>query len=126
MGCVFRSTTRAQQKPQIPDLASVQARDKRSKKKQKKDFDSRHRARELSPLEPGYRVWVSERGSEAEVCEEVAPQSYVIELKGGPYVETDRTSPDYQTQKLWTPLKSVAGMRKQSNNQSNRMTSHTN
>ena len=86
MGRVLRSmvpTTRAQRKPQIPDLASVQARDKRIKKKQKKDFDSRHRARELSPLEPGDRVWVSERGSEAEVREEVSPRSYVIEAEGG-------------------------------------------
>ena len=44
----------------------------RIKVKQIKDFNSCHRARELSPLESGDRIWVPERGSEAEVCEEVA------------------------------------------------------
>ena len=86
MGRVLRSTvptTRAQREPRIPDLTSLRARDQKIKARQKKDFDSHHGARELSPLLPGDHVWLPERESEGEVHEEVAPQSYTVQSEGG-------------------------------------------
>ena len=88
MGRVLRTTvptTRAQRKPQIPDLTSVQAKDQKSKARQKKDFDTHHGARELPPLQPGVQVWVSGKESEAEVQGEVAPQSYGVETEDGTF-----------------------------------------
>ena len=88
MGRVLRTTvptTIAQRKPKIPNLTSVRAKDKKSKARQKQDFDSHHGARELPLLQPGDQVWVSGRETEAEVQGEVAPQSYVIETEDGTF-----------------------------------------
>ena len=54
-----------------------------SKARQKRNFDSHHGARELSPLSPGDHVWLPQRESEGEVQEEVAPQSYTVESEEG-------------------------------------------
>ena len=64
MGHVLRTTvptTRAQQKPHIPDLTSVKIKDQSIKKRQKKNVDSHHRGRELPPMEPGDHVWMPGR-----------------------------------------------------------------
>ena len=55
---------------------------KGSKRNRRKTLILITEQRELSPLEPGDRVWVSERGSEAEVHEEVSPLS-LIKAEGG-------------------------------------------
>ena len=88
MGRVPRTTvptTIAQRKPKIPNLTSVREKDKKSKVRQKQDFDSHHGARELPLLQPGDQVWVSGREMEAEVQGEVAPQSYVVETEDGTF-----------------------------------------
>ena len=88
MGRVLRtsvSTTRAQRKPQIPDLNSVKNRDERNKGRKKRDFDSHHGVRQLPPLQPGDHVWIPERESEAEVQGEVAPQSYQVVAGDGTF-----------------------------------------
>ena len=54
----------------------MQTKDQKNKQRQKRKFDSHHGARELS--QSGDRVWVPERKSEAEVQEEVAPQSFTV------------------------------------------------
>lgn len=86
MGRVLRTvvpTTRAQREPCIPDLSLVRSKDKENKARQKKDFDSHHGARHLSPLLPGDQVWISQRECEGEVQEMVSPQSYNVELEDG-------------------------------------------
>jgi hypothetical protein len=88
MGRVLRTTvptTRAQRKPNIPDLTLVKTKDQQIKHRQKKDFDSHHGARELPPLQPGDHVWIPGRGSEAEVEGEVAPQSYQVVTGDGTF-----------------------------------------
>ena len=86
MGRVLRTfvpTTRAQRTPRTPDSDLVRSRDRVSKARQKRNFDSHHGARELSPLSPGDHVWLPQRESEGEVQEEVAPQSYTVESEEG-------------------------------------------
>lgn len=86
MGRILRTTvptTRAQREPCIPDLSLVRSRDKTNKARQKKNFDSHHGARELSPLLPGDQVWVPQRECEGEVQEEVTPRSYTVETEDG-------------------------------------------
>lgn len=88
MGRLLRTTiptTRAQRKPQIPDLSSVRSRDKRIKNRQKSDFDSHHGARQLQPLQPGDQVWIPGRESEAWVQEEAGPESYTVESEDGTF-----------------------------------------
>ena len=88
MGRVLRTTvptTRAQRKPRIPDLSLVKTEDQQIKRRQKKDFDSHHGARELPPLQPGDHVWVQGRESEAEVEGEVAPRSYQVVTGDGTF-----------------------------------------
>ena len=88
MGRVLRTTvptTRAQRKPRIPDLSLVKTKDQQIKRRQKKDFDSHHGARELPPLQPGDHVWVQGRESEAEVEGEVAPRSYQVVTEDGTF-----------------------------------------
>ena len=86
MGCVLRtmvSTTRAQREPCIPDSAVVRQRPKENKARQKRNFDTSHRARELSLLLPGDQVWLLQKDSEGEVQEEVDSQSYIIDTEDG-------------------------------------------
>ena len=88
MGRVLRTTvptTREQRKPKIPNLKAIRDRDHKQKERQKKDFDSRHRAREWLPLLPGDQVWLPGREIEAEVLEEVSPQSYTVSSGEGTY-----------------------------------------
>ena len=119
MGRVPRTTvptTIAQRKPNIPNLTSVRAKDKKSKVRQKQDFDSHHGARELPLLQPGDQVWVSGRETEAEVQGEVAPQSYVVETEDGtfrrnrqqlvrlPNSETENTSGSHDRAETTEPI----------------------
>lgn len=86
MGCVlgtFVPTTIAQTTPQTPDPDLVRSRDRVSKARQKRNFDSYHGARKLSPLLPGDCVWLPQQESEGEVQEEVAPQSYTVKSEEG-------------------------------------------
>ena len=92
MGRLLRSTvptTRAQREPRIPDVTKVQARDKQSKARQKRNHDTLHGARELQPLIPGDKVWIPQRQSEGEVQGEVAPRSYSVE-SGGETIRRNR------------------------------------
>ena len=63
----------------------MQTKDRRNKQRQKRKFDSHHGARELSPLQSGDRVWVLERKSEAEVQEEVALHSFMVNSEDGTF-----------------------------------------
>ena len=77
--------SRKQRMPQVLDPVSVRARDEQIKARQKCNFDDHRGARELPPLIPGDTVWVPDRGTEARVEEEVAPQSYEITTGDGTY-----------------------------------------
>ncbi len=78
-------TIREQRVPKTPDFSVVVARDEREKRRQKENFDAHHGARELPTLSPGDTVWCKDRQSPAQVVEETAPRSYVIQTPEGTY-----------------------------------------
>jgi len=71
--------------PKVPDYSEVVKNDAINKGKQKRNFDTHHRAIDLTPLSPGDRVWVTDRGSDATVVTEAAPRSYEVQTPDGTY-----------------------------------------
>ena len=88
MNRMLRTTvpsTRKQREPGVPDIVSVRAKDKKLKSRQKKNFDSYHGARQLSPFSPGDTVWMPGRNSEALVRSSVDPRSYDVTSGNGTF-----------------------------------------
>jgi len=83
-------TTRSQRLPRVPDQDAVRARDLKTKKRQKTNFDRHHGARELPQLEPGDTVWLPEKEAEATVQAEVAPQSFRVTTAEGAQYRRNR------------------------------------
>ena len=44
--------------PKVPNYSSLASKEKATRDKQKRNFDKRHKARELKPLAPGDSVWI--------------------------------------------------------------------
>ena len=78
-------TTRKQRTPKVPDLSSFRAKDQKAKARQKQNFDDRHGARDLSPLNPGDTVWIPDRKAKAQVTEEVAERSFEVTTSDGTF-----------------------------------------
>ena len=53
------------------------------KKRDKKNFDNRHKARELQPLQPGDTVWIPENKSNGIVVEQSNTRSYTVRTQDG-------------------------------------------
>ena len=64
---------------EVPDVVSVRESQKASKVTMKKDYDRRHAAPELSELQPGDAVWISEFKETGRILDEVQPRSYVVQ-----------------------------------------------
>ena len=58
--------------------------------KQKANYNSRHRARNLEPLLPGETVWLPDRESGGTVVEESSPRSYTIQIPNGQFQRNRR------------------------------------
>ena len=59
-------------------------KDASPKARQKKNFDKRHFAKNLSDLSPGERVWLPDRRVEGTVLDKVGtPRSYAVETPNG-------------------------------------------
>ena len=71
-------TMRSQRQPKVPNLGEVRDRDALLKTRQKHNFDKHHGTRELRPLNPGHLVWLPESGVTANVNEQIAPRSYLV------------------------------------------------
>ncbi|KAL1443901.1 hypothetical protein MTO96_045769 [Rhipicephalus appendiculatus] len=66
-------------KPQWPEPEAVKCQDEEIRRRQKKDFDRRHAATVLPPLEPGDTVWVRDIKETACVLSPASkPRSYVV------------------------------------------------
>ena len=72
--------------PQWPYLQEFKVRDKEYKLRQKRDFDSRHRARDLPDIPIDTDVWITTDGSPTTgrvVAPADAPRSYIVETPSG-------------------------------------------
>lgn len=59
-------------------------RDARQKLQQKANFDRRHKARELSTLQPGQPVWISDKREYGKIVKKAEePRSYIVETQKG-------------------------------------------
>ena len=83
-------------KPQLPNSSQLQTREKHIKKRQQQHFDQRHKATDLTPLQKGDSVWVSDRKSKGTVIENCAPRSYIV--------QTDDQGTYRQNRKMLLPL----------------------
>ena len=68
--------------PMVVDPLVFKEKDNDIKQRQKRNYDSRHKAKELPLLEPGDSVWIPDRESTGRV---VAPRSLVVETSDGPF-----------------------------------------
>ena len=72
--------------PKWDYIDEFRKRDEEIKRKQKRDYDTRHRARTLPPLENEMPVWVDTRGKRTHgtvVSQDSAPRSYIVETETG-------------------------------------------
>jgi len=72
-----------QLQPTIPDYPTLKEKGEKMREQQKANFDSRHRTRELSPLSPGDRVWITDQQTEGTVVQSSTPRSYQVETASG-------------------------------------------
>ena len=71
--------------PKLPDRIALRTKEEWIKDRQKRNFDTRHRARSLSPLQTGDAVWVADNEKSGTVVEESAPRSYLVATPDGTY-----------------------------------------
>lgn len=70
--------------PQKIPHAEIARRDEMFKNGQKKNFDRRHNARELSPLTTGQNVWITDKREYGRIIEKSEyPRSYIIATNNG-------------------------------------------
>ena len=88
----------------------LQQKDEDLKMRQKKKFDSRHRARNLPRLER-YTVWIPDRNSSGVVVEERSPRSHIIVTMDGSYcrnrqhlIRMPEMEPEQETQREHVPV----------------------
>lgn len=73
-----------QQLDKVPDKSSIQEKEKKAKEKQKRNFNQRHRCRDLSPLQPGDPVWIIDMRIHGKIVREAEePRSYIIQTARG-------------------------------------------
>ncbi|KAK7102857.1 hypothetical protein V1264_021022 [Littorina saxatilis] len=80
--------------PRQPDRIQFRERDARLKAQQKDNYDKRHRARALSPLPPGQRVWMRTPGTNQAVVTATpspsSPRSYPVQTNAGTNTRRNR------------------------------------
>ena len=82
--CTQVPTVPAQLIPSWLYLEQFREKDASLKARQKKNFDKRHFATNLSDLSPGERVWLPDRRVEGTVLDKVGtPRSYAVETPNG-------------------------------------------
>ena len=70
-------------KPNLPPHSEIFQKEQLYRSKQQQNFNKRHRARQLNPLQTGDQVWIPEFQQQATVVREVAPRSYVVQTPRG-------------------------------------------
>ena len=72
-----------QLQPAVPDYSKLKEKEETMREKQKDNFDSRHKSRELTPLSPGDSVWVTDQQTPGTVIQLSSPRSYQIQTSSG-------------------------------------------
>ncbi|XP_037521370.2 uncharacterized protein LOC119398608 [Rhipicephalus sanguineus] len=73
--------------PEPPNAADFHRRDTAQRHRQHQDFDRRHAAQDLRPLEEGERVWIHDTDCAGTVlCPAQRPHSYVVQMDAGALV----------------------------------------
>ena len=71
--------------PQLPNKFQLQAKEKAIKDRQRRNFNSRHRTKDLQPLEKGEKVWIRDNEEQAVVTDALPNRSYLVETPHGAY-----------------------------------------
>ena len=87
--------TRESLKPAVPDLTVLREKEEQIRKSDQCNFDQHHQARELEPLYPGQKVWVADRGEEAEVVQEAGTRSYQVQTPDEKFRRNQRALIDF-------------------------------
>lgn len=70
--------------PQVIPRDEISRKDEMLKEAQKRDFDKRHNARELSVLQKGDNVWITDKREYGRLLDKAdTPRSYVIQTSNG-------------------------------------------
>ncbi|KAL7851818.1 hypothetical protein SRHO_G00176030 [Serrasalmus rhombeus] len=78
-------------RPRWPNIRGLRKAETRAKEKQQRNYNLRHRARNLPPLQAGQNVWLEkERKSGTVVQQATTPRSYIIDTDEG-QVRRNRT-----------------------------------
>ena len=70
-------------KQSLPPHSEILQKEQLYWSKQQKDFNKRHRARQLKALQTGNQVWILEFQQQATVLHEVTPRSYLVQTLRG-------------------------------------------
>ena len=92
-GCSLRTTVPISSemlKPTVPDLAILRKREQKANDKQKKNFDNRHKAHSLTPLNHGDRVWLPNEQMSATVQADAGVRSYELSTSTGNVIRRNR------------------------------------
>ena len=71
-------------------MTAVGEKEDRAKDRQKDNFDNRHRAVSLEPLEPGDHVWVTDQRCTGTVVKQTAPRYCSIATPSGQFRRNQR------------------------------------
>ena len=80
-----------QLKPCLPNQSKLRKKEEKMRARMKQNYDNRHNAKELKPLNPGDTVWIPERdASGTVVTQESRPRSYTVREKEGGTLQRNR------------------------------------
>ena len=71
--------------PKHPNKFQLQKKEKHIRERQRRNFNSRHRAKDLQPLEKGEKVWIRDNDEQAVVTNTLPHRSYLVETPHGTY-----------------------------------------
>ena len=71
-------------------LSELEEKEEHTKDRQKRNFDQRHRARDLPQVHPGDVVRIPDRRASGTVIEETSPRSHIVSTADGAQYRRDR------------------------------------
>ena len=86
MSCMLQTnvpTFYKQLQPKVPNLSFLQEKEQKIRGRQKYNFDSRHNAQSLIPLNSGNDVWLPKEETTAKVQSNVRSRSYNVTTSNG-------------------------------------------